>query len=290
MSYIDEALSKIRANSGQNVYNLNVQRGSLGIGRQRERAIQVAEDTLRADPNLLQQTILKIANQSGQQSEDLSLGATDAGVRADANNANALIGIQKYQDELAAAKKARSDALWSAVGGGLLTAAFCLGTFWLGTQAAPAFAWGLDPESNVDGFNPGADAEEINEARRQNLISRQLELNYQMLWLSGHAGIWGSEPPVRQPIGHESIQVSPNKWIYRPLYAEDVQPKAEVLPVPQNPAAPPAAQQPPKQSPAPGNPVAPNPSAPAPADAMHGDHVPPKAVPKKVPARGPRVF
>ena len=122
MSYIDEALSKIRANSGQNVYNLNVQRGSLGIGRQRERAIQVAEDTLRADPNLLQQTILKIANQSGQQSEDLSLGATDAGVRADANNANALIGIQKYQDELAAAKKARSDALWSAVGGGLLTA------------------------------------------------------------------------------------------------------------------------------------------------------------------------
>jgi len=121
MDYIDEALAKIRANSGQNVYNMAVQRGSLGIGRNRERAIQVAEDTLSADPNLLQQTILKIAGQSGQQSQDLSLGATEAGVRADQSNANALIGIERYKEQVRAAKQARTDALWSAVGGGLLS-------------------------------------------------------------------------------------------------------------------------------------------------------------------------
>jgi hypothetical protein len=147
-------------------------------------------------------------------------------------------------------------------------------------------AFGLDPESNVDGFNPGADVYELNEARRQNLISRQLELNYQMLWLSGHAGVWGGEPPVRQPIGHESIQVSPNKWIYRPLYAEDVKLNNQQRTAPENlPAPAPRTQpqvQPQKQ------PAANAPQAPGPIDAKPGDRMPPKPETKKVPR--PRVF
>jgi hypothetical protein len=42
--------------------------------------------------------------------------------------------------------------------------------------AAGLPAAGLDPEANTDGFDPAAESYRINEARRLNEISRQLEL------------------------------------------------------------------------------------------------------------------
>ena len=43
----------------------------------------------------------------------------------------------------------------------------------------------LDPEANTDGFSPAAEIDEINEARRRDLIARQLDLNlqYELVWL-----------------------------------------------------------------------------------------------------------
>ena len=104
---------------------------------------------------------------------------------------------------------------------------------------------GVDPESNTDGFNPAPQIDDVNEARRQDLIARQVDLNYRMIWAAGYGppypdpfepwprvpgDVWGypRPRPIEQPIGHESLQVGPNKWIYRPLYArpEELPPAA----------------------------------------------------------------
>jgi hypothetical protein len=99
----------------------------------------------------------------------------------------------------------------------------------------------LDPESNTDGFNPAAQLYATSEAQRQDLIARQIDLNYRMIWSAGYrpayvrgletwpavpGDIWGypRPRPIEHPVGHESRQTGPNRWIYRPLYAVDVQP------------------------------------------------------------------
>lgn len=149
----------------------------------------------------------------------------------------------------------------------------------LALAATPLLA-GIDQESNTDGFDPAADSYRINEARRQNAIARQLELKYRMMW---EFGFDPGNPPVEQPIGHESQQVGPNKWIYRPIYPEEVQ----VEPVPADG---------PELLPPGGAPVDIGPLAPArkvprvlprPADAQPQDFIPPqKSPPSK--RRGPR--
>jgi hypothetical protein len=83
------------------------------------------------------------------------------------------------------------------------------------------------------------------------------------------------EEPVRQPIGYESKQIGPNRWLSRPIYGEDVAPQGELLPVPE-------------PLPPPGGPAG-EPQAPAPAGAAPGDFIPPRAAPKN-PAPGPREF
>ena len=106
-----------------------------------------------------------------------------------------------------------------------------------------AMAGPIDPESNTDGFSPAAEIDDANEARRRDLIARQLDLNLQMIWASGYGPQvgdgcepWTSVPgdtrgyprprPIEQPIGHESAQTGPNRWIYRPLYARPAGPVA----------------------------------------------------------------
>jgi hypothetical protein len=102
---------------------------------------------------------------------------------------------------------------------------------------------GIDPESNTDAGNPAAAIYSTNEVQRQAMIARQLDLNRQMIWSSGYAGPldpWWCVPSinwryprplVEQPVGHESIQTGPNRWIYRPLYARDVeQPATDLAP------------------------------------------------------------
>ncbi len=113
---------------------------------------------------------------------------------------------------------------------GLVLVTLCL-------AGGKAVAGPLDPETNTDGFSPAADIDDANEARRRDLIARQLDLNLQMNWFSGFGpqcldpfepwqsvpgDIWGypRSRPIEQPIGHESAQTGPNRWTYRPLYAE----------------------------------------------------------------------
>jgi hypothetical protein len=79
----------------------------------------------------------------------------------------------------------------------------------------------------------------IAEAQRLDAISRQLELNRWLTWRSGAYGdLWRypSQPPIEHPIGYESRQVKPDRWIYRPVYASPA-PRAIVMPALQ-PAAP----------------------------------------------------
>jgi hypothetical protein len=162
-------------------------------------------------------------------------------------------------------------------------AAFVLGTACLvggSTAAGP-----LDPEANTDGFSPAAEIDEANEARRRDLIARQLDLNLQMNWFSGYGpqcldpfepwqsvsgDIWGypRPRPIEQPIGHESAQTGPNRWIYRPLYAE---PTGSATPGRGKPAA--------------SNEVGPR--LPGPSEA---NVVLPTVRPKKKPVLGPREF
>ena len=40
-------------------------------------------------------------------------------------------------------------------------------------------------------------------------------------YLDRYYGGYSSDSEVRQPIGHESLQTGPNRWEYRPLYADD---------------------------------------------------------------------
>jgi hypothetical protein len=77
------------------------------------------------------------------------------------------------------------------------------------------------------------------EAQRQDLIARQLDLNYRMIWQSGFGPRWPNpfEPwprvpgdiwgypgprPVEHPVGQRSEQIGPDHWIYRPVYADEV--------------------------------------------------------------------
>ncbi len=79
----------------------------------------------------------------------------------------------------------------------------------------------------------------IAETQRLDQIARQLDLNYRMIWQSGYGprypdpfepwprvpgDIWGypSPRPIEHPVGFESKQTRPNRWIYRPIYAAEV--------------------------------------------------------------------
>ena len=137
-------------------------------------------------------------------------------------------------------------------------------------------AGGLDPESNTDGFDPAAESYRTGEARRLNAIARQLDLVYQMQWENPY---FPGEPPIRQPIGYESKQVGPDRWIYRPIYSEDVDAATDILPAPESLPQPAA-----HKAPAAG------PPRPAPADAVPEDFIPPKATPNKPKRGGPREF
>jgi hypothetical protein len=140
----------------------------------------------------------------------------------------------------------------------------------------------------VSAENPADDSYHQGEARRQDLIARQLDLNYRMIWSSGFGprfpgvfepwprvpgDIWGypGPRPIEHPIGHESAQTGPNRWTYRPIYAADVQPPAKSVQI--------------KPTPQPAAPIAPNKvQLPAPSDANE----PPQ--PNAAPRRAPRLF
>ena len=157
--------------------------------------------------------------------------------------------------------------------------------------ASIARAGGLDSESNTDGFNPSAELYDLAEAQRQAHIARQHALIDAMQWSTFWApgDLWGPPiggPPARQPIGHESRQIGPDRWMYRPLYPEDVgavgvpaveSPPGESLPAPAVEGA--RGVMPPGRG-----------ELPAPSDAAPSDRVqqPPRAKPPV--ARGPREF
>ncbi len=137
---------------------------------------------------------------------------------------------------------------------------------------------GIDGEANTDGFNPADELYEIAEAKRLQQVGQQLQLNRFMAWNTyyGPNSLWGpplGASPVRQPIGYESKQVTPNRWIYRPVYDEEV-PPAEVIAAPPPDSA--AGQQP-----------APNgqPQLPAPSDLRPLPTAPMRPMPS-----GPREF
>lgn len=156
--------------------------------------------------------------------------------------------------------------------------------------AATVARGGLDGESNTDGFNPAIEQYSMAEAQREIRVARQLGLNCYLIdsiyW--SPADLWGPPlggPPIRQPVGYESKQIGPDRWMYRPLYSEDIAAGEEaalppgtvdLLPVPKD---------------APVRQAAPaaRPKRPAPSDAAPGDFIPPDDNGK--PARsGPREF
>jgi hypothetical protein len=137
---------------------------------------------------------------------------------------------------------------------------------------------GVDPESNTDGVNPAAELYDQAEAQRLARVARQLELNDFMAWSVAYGpwSLWGPPvgfPPERQPIGYESKQVGPHKWIYRPLYAEDVPPGA--APNAEPAVAPGAGSGPANDLPAPQGAPDAGQQLPAPRDAAPGDFLPP---------------
>jgi hypothetical protein len=88
----------------------------------------------------------------------------------------------------------------------------------------------------AQGFQLADESNRFNEARRQDQISRQLDLNYRMIYLAGFGprfpnpfepwprvpgDIWGYPQgrPIVHPVGHESVQVSNTRWISRPVYS-----------------------------------------------------------------------
>lgn len=140
------------------------------------------------------------------------------------------------------------------------------GVLFLGQPASTARGFGIDPESNTDAINPAAESYEIAEAQRQAQVVRQLELNDFLKWSTyyGPLDLWGPPlggPPVRQPIGHESKQIGPDRWMYRPVYPEDVTSSEVVEGLPANGGAAESAQ-----------------PLPAPSDAAPGDYVDPDRV------------
>jgi hypothetical protein len=101
----------------------------------------------------------------------------------------------------------------------------------------------IDGETNTDGFNPAAELYDLAEAQRLAHVARQLELNRFMIDSTCFTSfdLWGPPvggPPIRQPIGYESVEVGPNRYLYRPLYAEDVAPArpSDLLPTAIEPA------------------------------------------------------
>ncbi|REK15736.1 MAG: hypothetical protein DWQ37_07920 [Planctomycetota bacterium] len=141
-------------------------------------------------------------------------------------------------------------------------------------SGASAYGFGLDPESNVDGFDPAGDLYRIGEARRLNEVARQLEVTRKMLWQNGYNP---ANPPIRQPVGYKSRQIDSHNWTYEPLYGEPACP----VEVERAPAEDPGE---PELLPAP-TPVTPKRPArgtlPAPADAQPGDYVPPQNLPSQ---------
>jgi hypothetical protein len=155
---------------------------------------------------------------------------------------------------------------WIAIAGlEMLLAAPCLAHR---VCAAEVAASGAAPAAS-----PADEIYQVNEARRRDLIARQLDLNYRMIRSSGYGpsypnafvpysfeslarmpgDIWGyPQPrPIEHPVGHESAQTGPNRWIYRPIYAAEVQARypaaASALP-PATPSNVPGAAQPPGPS------------------------------------------
>lgn len=126
----------------------------------------------------------------------------------------------------------------------------------LGLALLPAVAWAE---------HPAAASYRQGEARRQGLIAQQLDLNYRMNWPRGMVAswadpfepwpfvpgdIWGypSPPPVEHPVGYRSEQVARDRWIYRPVYADQVAAPRSLI-VPRSiEDAPPAAIVPPRPS------------------------------------------
>src|SRR5262245_53298627 len=75
---------------------------------------------------------------------------------------------------------------------------------------------GIDGEANTDGVNPADELYNIAEAKRLQQVGQQLQLNRYMTWNTyyGPGSLWGPPiggAPVRQPIGYESKQVTPNR-------------------------------------------------------------------------------
>lgn len=88
-------------------------------------------------------------------------------------------------------------------------------------------------------LSPAAEIDEINGARRRDMIARQWDLNLQFYGWGGYGygpayvdrfepwwqGVPGSmwsyrqQWPIEQPIALESAQAGQNRWIYRPLYS-----------------------------------------------------------------------
>ncbi len=157
-----------------------------------------------------------------------------------------------------------------------------------------AKAGGLDGETNTDGFNPAVELYSIAEAQRLGHVARQRALvdalGTSLLYWPGD--LWGAPvgvPPIRQPIGYETKQLGPERWMYRPLYDPPVVVEAigdaEVSDVPLEGAN---AVTSPKGA-------TDRPQLPAPRDARQGDFIPPTqqpdgggpALPKPT---GPREF
>ena len=99
--------------------------------------------------------------------------------------------------------------------------------------------------------DPAEESYRINEAQRLDQIARQLDLNYRIIRQSGYVpryffespfepwphvpgDIWGypSPRPIEHPIGHESKQTGPNRWIYRPVYSAEMRAARVTAPAP----------------------------------------------------------
>jgi len=102
------------------------------------------------------------------------------------------------------------------------------------------------PAKRID---PALESYRFNEAWRRDSIARQLDLNYRTVWMAGYGprypnpfepwprvpgDIWGypQPQPIEQPIGDETIQIGPDRWLYRPVYARQIVPARAVSAVP----------------------------------------------------------
>lgn len=117
-NYMTQSLRELEAGSGQNLYNRMVQRGSRRAGANRERAIQAADDLLGTDPNVLQETLLKINDQAGSEFQGVEENATLAA-------AESAKELAKFKYQVGLQDQARKDQTTrdiAALGGGLLAA------------------------------------------------------------------------------------------------------------------------------------------------------------------------